>query len=161
MVVAVTNAQRQASVRVGQVDRFARQAIRQLRLRARGTMAITLISGQRMRRLNRRALGHNRPTDVLTFRYDGEPIIGDILIAPAAARAYAKAHGLAYEEELCRYVVHGLLHWMGHEDATPAQRRAMRALENHLLMKCGMRHAVCGVTRSHSALRIPHSALGC
>ena len=98
---------------------------------------MTFITAQRMKELNKRFTGHDRPTDVLSFRYDGEPVVGEILIAPSAARTYAVRHRLSYEEELSRYVVHGLLHWRGHDDATEAQQRAMRRQEDRLLSRCG------------------------
>mgnify|MGYP001612559183 CR=1 FL=1 len=66
-------------------------------------------------------------------------VAGEILIAPACAKRYARRHGLGYQEELARYVVHGLLHWVGHDDATPLQQRRMRALEDQLLACCGVR----------------------
>jgi len=91
-----------------------------------------------MRALNRRFLDHDRTTDVLSFRYDGEPIVGDIVISPAAAMRYAHRHGLSYTQELSRYVVHGLLHWLGHKDRTADQQRKMRVMENVLLARCGM-----------------------
>ena len=68
-----------------------------------------------------------------------EPIVGEIFIAPALARAYAKSHGIPYEDELSRYVVHGILHWLGHEDRTAVQQRRMRQRENRLLTLCGFR----------------------
>ena len=97
-----------------------------------------------MRRLNRTFLHHDRLTDVLSFRYATNgisrrrvgpttPIAGEILIAPAAARAYATRHGIPYRQELARYVVHGLLHWLGHEDRTLAQQRRVRQIEDQLL----------------------------
>ena len=89
-----------------------------------------------MRRLNRQFLRHDCVTDVLSFRYEGEPVIGDIVIAPSQARAYARRHGVSYVQELSRYIVHGLLHWLGHEDRTPAQQRKMRTLEDQLLTCC-------------------------
>jgi probable rRNA maturation factor len=189
MTVTVTDAQRALPVDVGRMARMARAAVKRLRLRGTGCLAITFVSGARMRALNRRFLGHDRSTDVLSFRYadaaprsgaprassglhlrrpstrfarSGRPltslgatsrakpldfargesrgrrdaqIVGDIVIAPSEARAYAARHQLSYEEELSRYVVHGLLHWLGHEDATPAQRRRMRALEDTLLTR--------------------------
>ena len=92
-----------------------------------------------MQRLNKRFGGHDRPTDVLCFRYDHEPIIGDILIAPRQAQRYAREHRLPYAQELSRYVVHGLLHWLGHEDRTRTQQRMMRAREDRLLTACGAR----------------------
>lgn len=133
MTVSVRNEQRDAPVSVARMRRLARGAVRRLQIRARGTLAITFIDTRRMRALNRRFLRHDRTTDVLSFRYRGEPIVGDIVISPAAARAYARANRLRYADELSRYVVHGLLHWVGHQDHTPAQQRKMRAMEDHLL----------------------------
>ncbi|PIQ83704.1 MAG: rRNA maturation RNase YbeY [Candidatus Omnitrophica bacterium CG11_big_fil_rev_8_21_14_0_20_63_9] len=130
----VVNAQRRLPVPVRALARFAQRSARRLGIRVGGTIAITFIDAARMRQLNRRFLRHDRPTDVLSFRYEeGEPLVGEILIAPAAARAYAAEHGLAYREELARYVAHGLLHWLGHDDRTRAQQQRMRRLENDLL----------------------------
>jgi probable rRNA maturation factor len=102
-----------------------------------------------MRRLNKQFRQHDRTTDVLSFRYDGRavephpPIVGEILIAPSEARAYAKRHGLSYQQELSRYVIHGLLHWKGYDDKTPAQRCRMRALEDSLLARYCRNGASC------------------
>jgi len=143
MTVLVTNAQHAAPVHVGEMAQFARRAIRRLRIRAKGTLAVTFIDSRRMRQLNKRFMRHDRMTDVLSFRYDdeprsnklerGEPVLGEVLIAPAQARAYARRHGIPYRQELSRYVAHGLLHWLGYEDRTTAQQRTMRALEDRLL----------------------------
>jgi probable rRNA maturation factor len=136
MVVAVANAQRAHPVPLRRMRRLAQRALRRLKVRGPGTLAVTFVGAARMRRLHRDFLRDDAMTDVLTFRYPGEPIVGELVIAPAAARAYAKRHGLAYTEELARYVIHGLLHWAGRDDRTPAQRRAMRAVENRLLSAC-------------------------
>ena len=133
MTVSVTNTQREAPVNKARMARLARGAARRLNIRATGTLAITFISARRMRTLNKRFLRHDWDTDVLSFRYDGEPVVGEILIAPRLARAYAAEQGIGYETELARYVVHGMLHWLGHDDATPVQQRKMRAMENRLL----------------------------
>jgi len=132
----IVNAQSSLPVDLRRMMRLARCAIRRLRIRTQGTFEITFVSAARMQTLNRTFMGHNRPTDVLSFRYDGEPVIGEILIAPSAARTYARCHGLAYEAELSRYVVHGLLHWLGHEDRTTQQRARMRVMEDQLLNRC-------------------------
>src|SRR3989338_9158162 len=102
MVVTVRNEQRDAPVNVARMAQLARRAVRRLRIRARGTLAITFIDARRMRALNRRFLRHNRTTDVLSFRYHGEPVIGEILISPSAARQYARRHRVPYSEELSR-----------------------------------------------------------
>ncbi len=136
MTVRLTNAQREAPVDLALMGRVARRAVRRLRQRARGELCVTFLSARRMRTLNRRFLRHDWTTDVLSFRYDANGArgpAGDILIAPRLARRYARAHRLPYAEELSRYVVHGILHWDGHTDETPAQQRTMRRLEDQLL----------------------------
>jgi len=108
-----------------------------------------------MRRLHGRFLRQRTMTDVLTFRYQDpperrlsepsgvpepegfRPVVGELVIAPAAARTYATRHGISYRQELARYVVHGLLHWLGHDDRTRAQQRRMRTMEDALLTHCG------------------------
>lgn len=143
MTIALINAQQDVPVDVPRLARLARRAARTLGIRGRGRLDVTFIDARRMRALNKRFLRHDAPTDVLSFRYDGRPgtasgptVAGEILIAPSEARAYAKRHGLSYEAELARYVIHGLLHWKGYEDKTLTQQRRMRALEDRLLDRC-------------------------
>jgi len=136
MTVRVTNAQRAVPINARAMNRLARCAIRRLGITTSGELAITFIGARRMRALNKRFRRHDWTTDVLSFRYDHERIVGEILIAPSEALAYAKRHRLPYATELSRYVVHGLLHWLGHEDRTAAEQRAMRANEDRLLTAC-------------------------
>ena len=134
--ITVINAQRERPINALRIGRLVRCAIRQLGILMPGELAITFVNAQRMRQLNKRFMRHDWATDVLSFRYDGEPTIGEILIAPHQAHAYAKEHGLSYGEELLRYVMHGLLHWAGHDDRTPKEQRLMRAREDRLLARC-------------------------
>ncbi len=138
MTVSVRNDQRSAPVDAAKMARLTRRALRQLAITGRGEMAITFLDDRRMRTLNKRFMRHDRTTDVLTFRYDGEPTVGEIFISPAQARIYARAHGLTYDEELSRYVMHGLLHWLGHDDRTKTEQAAMRTREERLMKACGM-----------------------
>ena len=134
----MTNAQREVPVNTIRIARLARRAMQRLRIRTPGRFAITFIGVRQMRALNKRFLHQDRATDVLSFRYNNEPIRGEILIAPRQAKAYATQQQIAYEHELSRYVVHGLLHWLGHEDRTRLQRRKMRVMEDKLLVRCMM-----------------------
>lgn len=145
MRIALANDQRDAKVDAARMGRLARRAARALKITAQGTIAITFISRQRMRRLNKQFLRHDWDTDVLSFRYEaGAPVVGEILIAPGMAQSYARRHGLAYGEELARYVVHGLLHWLGHDDRTAEEQRQMRRRENRVLSACGITPSVNG-----------------
>ena len=133
MQIAIADCQRRDAVPIDRLRRLARRAMRRLRITGRGAIAVSFIDSRAMQRLNWRFLRHRGVTDVLSFRYEHGPILGEILIAPAFARTYARDHDGSYHDELARYLVHGLLHWTGLDDRTPAQRRRMRAMEDRLL----------------------------
>jgi probable rRNA maturation factor len=80
------------------------------------TLSITFVDTDAMRRLNREALGRDRPTDVIAFRLeDPSGLVGDVYVCPAVAGENATAAGVATAEELVRLVVHGVLHVLGHD----------------------------------------------
>jgi len=82
-------------------------------------VSVTFVSARAIARLNRAHLGVDGPTDVIAFALaragHGTPLIGDIYIAPAVARAHARRHGVAVREEVARLIVHGVLHVVGHD----------------------------------------------
>jgi probable rRNA maturation factor len=104
-------------------------------------ICIRLVSDRSMAGLNRRWLGHEGPTDVITFPLsdDGEPVlVGDIVVSTVTANRVAGELGWPARHELAYYVVHGLLHLAGYDDRTPADRRAMRAREKLAMRAAGL-----------------------
>jgi len=97
------------------------------RIRA-ALISIAFVSARAIAQLNRDHLGVDRPTDVIAFSLQrsgrGAPLIGDIYIAPAVARAHARRHGVTEREEAVRLVVHGVLHVVGHDHPGGAGRVA-------------------------------------
>jgi probable rRNA maturation factor len=88
-------------------------------------LSITFLSERAMRALNGRALGHDRVTDVIAFRFEHlDAIAGDIYVCPVAARRSAHEAGISPLEELLRLVVHGVLHVLGHDHPDDASRTA-------------------------------------
>lgn len=92
--------------------------------RRNADVMVTFLGPTRMRALNRAHLGHDRPTDVISFGLptpDGR-LVGDIYICRAVAAAQAKTHGVPLHEELVRLVVHGTLHVLGHHHPDGEER---------------------------------------
>ena len=58
---------------------------------------------------------------------------GEIFICLDDAVAQARLFDTAWQSELARYLLHGLLHLHGFDDQTPAARRRMKLQENRLL----------------------------
>lgn len=89
-------------------------------------ISIAFVSARAIARLNRTHLGVDDPTDVIAFAFQrtgrGSPLIGDIYIAPAVARAHAKRYGVPPREEAVRLVVHGVLHVLGRDHPEGAAR---------------------------------------
>jgi probable rRNA maturation factor len=96
-----------------------------------------------IRRLNERWLGHEGVTDVITFdlgdgrRNRNGPLAGQVNVCWPVAQREAARRGIEPAWELLLYVVHGLLHLLGHEDHEPAAAQRMHAEEDRLLGELG------------------------
>ena len=86
---------------------------------ANAMLSIAFVNNRDMRALNRSHLHRNGVTDVIAFAFRptarGAPIVGDVYIAPQAARASARVNGVTFREEIVRLVVHGALHVLGYD----------------------------------------------
>jgi probable rRNA maturation factor len=104
-------------------------------------ISLAFVDNPTIHRLNQRYLGHDEPTDVLSFPLS-EPgarrLAGELVIGAEVALAQAEERGHDVQAELALYVIHGLLHLCGHDDKTPAGAAAMRARERHYLGALGL-----------------------
>lgn len=100
-----------------------------------GDLSVVFCSDPYILGVNREYLGHDYYTDIITFDYcEGDVLSGDLIISVDTVRANAAEYGAAsFEEELSRVIVHGLLHLIGFDDHTDAERKEMRAQENAAL----------------------------
>jgi len=93
-------------------------------------LGVYLVNPRKMADLNEKFLGHEGPTDVITFDYgDTTMLHGEIFICAAVARAQAKEFSTTPQQEIVRYLVHGMLHLRGYDDRTPAKRAKMKRAE--------------------------------
>ena len=102
---------------------------------------IVFIDNKRIKEINKTFLGHNCPTDVLSFAYK-EPssknnITGEIVISVEMAAKLAQKHGYAVEGEIALYLVHGLLHLFGYNDKLKRDAKKMHEREGELLSNLG------------------------
>jgi len=88
--------------------------------------------------LNRRFLGHDYITDVLSFplgEEDATGLAGEVYVDLDTAAERHEEFNASFTEEALRYVIHGVLHLMDYADTTEEGRQNMRAKENHYLRR--------------------------
>ncbi len=93
------------------------------------TVEISIVDDPTIAQVHADYLGDPSATDAITFPY------GEILVSCDTAARYAAEHGLGKEEELFRYMVHGLTHLQGYLDYEPADRAALFAVQEPLVEK--------------------------
>jgi probable rRNA maturation factor len=118
-------------------------------VRARGSVAVALVSDRRVRELNRRYRHVDHETDVLSFPGSDPqppvpslqpPVLGDIVIARGVARRQARAAGHSNLTELRVLALHGLLHLLGYDHERDDGK--MLRVERRLRKKGGLREGL-------------------
>ena len=110
-------------------------------------LTVVLVDDPTIHELNRQYLAHDEPTDVITFVLDEKktdaPFIlpgegafrqlGEIYISCERAAAQSGEWASDPVREVCFLVIHGVLHLLGWDDATPEQRTRMLARQEAIL----------------------------
>lgn len=111
-------------------------------IRRLGQISIIFCSDNYILDINMKYLQHDYFTDIITFDYcKGDKLSGDLFISIDSVRENARTYGVEFLEELYRVMVHGLLHLIGYDDHTKAQKVQMRAKEDYYL---SLREAMYG-----------------
>jgi probable rRNA maturation factor len=138
------NTQRDRPLDRARLTVAARRLIEDLLRLKNYALAVHFVSARRMEEMNRHYLGHEGSTDVITFDYragysggesEGADLAGEIFISVADAVSQGEKFRRPWEEEVLRYMVHGVLHLRGYDDLEPVARKKMKAAENRLLKK--------------------------
>lgn len=126
-------------------------------------ISLALVDDAAIHQVNRNFLGHDFPTDVISFLLDEHSELtssvdalgqaatpcgdstagttrvrmrrleGELVVSTETAIRESVNHGWSAEDELVLYIVHGLLHLCGYDDLTDEARPQMRVRERQLL----------------------------
>jgi probable rRNA maturation factor len=86
--------------------------------------------------LNKKHLDHDFYTDILTFPYNdkhSKKISGDIVISIDRATENSREFNVSPAEEICRLIIHGILHLSGYNDLCTEDKLVMSQKENFYL----------------------------
>lgn len=101
-----------------------------------GNINYIFCSDERELEVNRKFLGHDYYTDVITFDYSTPTTLnGDIFISLDTVRSNAEMVSTTFDHELLRILIHGVLHLTGQGDKTPETKAQMTQKEESALAK--------------------------
>ena len=140
---------------------YLRQIIRSLleaELVLRGfELGIYLVDEPEITRLNETYLQHAGATDVISFDYgaagDSCDLAGEIFVCVPVAVAQAARFRTSWQQEIVRYIVHGTLHLLGHDDQAAGPRRKMKKEEDRLVRRLSADFSLKNVKTGGAATR--------
>jgi probable rRNA maturation factor len=124
--------------------RLARFTMSRMRVHPEAELCLKLVDEPTITEFNERYLGHEGPTDVLSFPMDelrpgsGDDldeggILGDMLLCPQYAAGQAPSFSRSVDDEMHLLTIHGILHLLGYDHAEPDEEQVMFALQARLL----------------------------
>jgi rRNA maturation RNase YbeY len=99
-------------------------------------LSISFINSAKLKDVNKEYLNHDYETDVITFNYSKKikDIDGEILISFEEADRNSNKYKVTYGKELCRLVIHGMLHLLNFDDKDTKSKKIMKRMENKLIL---------------------------
>lgn len=101
-----------------------------------GSISYVFVDDERMLDLNKELLDHDFYTDIITVPLENDPLrplSADIFISISRVKDNALQVGVSFVDELHRVMIHGILHLMGYDDHSGAEKEHMREMETAAL----------------------------
>ena len=101
-------------------------------------LGVHFVSAKRMAQIHQRFMSIPGSTDVITFDHGSKPplhIHGEMFISIEDAIKQAREFRTSWQEEVARYLIHGVLHLAGCDDTTEFRRKGMKTIENRVLRR--------------------------
>ena len=148
MNIVIANRQRTRKINTRLLKQITEALLTDLKIKE-AELGINLVATREMTLINETFLKHKGSTDVITFDYadkadgplpaDGAhgvtcpTLHGELFVCVDDAIEQTKQFKTDWQSEIVRYVIHGVLHLLGHDDHRIAGRRKMKREENRLL----------------------------
>lgn len=100
-----------------------------------GLINYIFCSDEYLLNINKQYLDHHYYTDIITFDQSDRPgfVYADLFISVDRAKDHAHDFEVSFANEIHRLMVHGLLHLLGYDDKTSADKQLMTEKEDYYL----------------------------
>ncbi|NLT29294.1 MAG: rRNA maturation RNase YbeY [Propionibacterium sp.] len=127
---------------------LAEFVLTELRVHPQAVLSLLFVDEEAMTSYHEQWMGESGPTDVLSFPMDElrpgydpdddtgddlEVVLGDVVLCPQVTARQAAENGRRPEQETEYLMVHGILHLLGFDHDTDADRAEMFGLKDRLL----------------------------
>jgi probable rRNA maturation factor len=132
------------SLDVAGLSRLSRFVLDRMRVHPLAELCLKLVDESTIAELNEKWMEKTGPTDVLAFPMDElrpglvneepeEGVLGDLVLCVAVAERQAAEAGHRTQDEVELLTVHGILHLLGYDHASPDEHKEMFDLQARLL----------------------------
>ena len=136
MIIEIYNIQKKIKINTHVLGILIKRLCFILKIK-KGYLSIVLTGNENISLMNKKYLGKNSSTDVLSFNmqdsFDAPGVFGEIIISSEKAVENAFVFNNELDKELLLYIIHGLLHITGFNDTTVSEEGIMRKEERRLL----------------------------
>lgn len=126
---------------IGDLNQLGREAVRAtwaaVDAGSEYEISILFTTDDRIRSLNAQFRNVDASTNVLAFPSD-PPLIGDVALALETVLRESREHGKPVRHHVSHLLVHGILHLLGYDHLSLAERRYMEELEIAILDELGI-----------------------
>jgi len=147
-MVYISNRQNKVRFNIKKIKDIVQKILHEKKVKY--SISIALVDNEEIRKINKIYLKKDRKTDVIAFNLldefsENDKILGEIVVSVEKAQEESRIRGIKIEEEILRYVVHGLLHLLGLDDKKLSEAKAMW-LEQEYFIKKGEINGYLGIS---------------
>ncbi|MBN1934628.1 MAG: rRNA maturation RNase YbeY [Anaerolineae bacterium] len=144
MIQVLIRPQFEATIAAEWVETIARVVLARENISLEADLSVVITDDDEIHTLNAQFRGIDAPTDVLSFVEEETDVpfvsapdelsyLGDVIVSYPRAQAQAGELGHGIEDELRLLIVHGVLHLLGYDHATPEEEALMWSQQDQVL----------------------------
>lgn len=137
MIIEIANLQKHYKIKNCKIKSAVKEVLGKEGREAK--LSFAFVDNNEIRKLNKRYFDSDEVTDVIAFPLGNQKnvINGEIVVSVEAAVDTAGKGRMDIEGEIFLYIVHGLLHLLGHNDEISEDAKIMHEKESRILKKLG------------------------
>jgi probable rRNA maturation factor len=97
-----------------------------------GEIELVFVDDSFIRKLNEKYRNMAKATDVLSFKVEENPLMGQIFICYTVAKSQAKKYRTSLNDEISRLLIHGIVHIFGYDHVGSQDRKEMEGIEQKI-----------------------------